>query len=289
MISIYEALWQEGQALSESAFIPLRVQHNSSAIWRELRIFVDFYRNGGHLNSEMTGIFSPKFRHKTKVSGAVFLDFAEKQRGADVCMINPFPMLPYYSYNVWMQGEAFHPGLSQRAQALLDAVGIGWDLSLTPRQNHQTLLYSNFWIASPAFWQAYVGEVLNPIACFLEENPESDTARAVLEEASYLVAAPFLPFIVERLFSTFVSLNSRFRIAPYPFDGAAVLDSCLTDFQRCIVAHMMPEVEKADSQGYFSEELIERQHLLCTLSKKYNDIYYSVNRHPHLINVPIAN
>ncbi len=287
MITIHEPLWLAGQRLTESAFSPLPILDNSSVAWREFRILVDFFRRGDHLKSGMTGIFSPKFKYKTRVSGAAFIEFVQQHSDADVCMINPFPMLPYYSYNVWMQGEATHPGLVKRAQALLDAAGIGWNLSLTPRQNHRTLLYSNFWVATPAFWTLYVGGVLNPIACFLEAHPESDVARSVLQETTYLVAAPFLPFIVERLFSTYLSLHPEIRVAPYPMDEKAILDSCLTDFQRTVVAHMMPQVEEADSLESFPEELIETQRLFCSLSKKYNDVYFSVNRHPYLIDVPV--
>jgi hypothetical protein len=287
MITIHEPLWRTGQRLTESAFLPLPILDNSCAAWREFRILVDFYRRGDHLKSGMTGIFSPKFRHKTRISGSAFIEFVQQHSDADVCMINPFPMLPYYSYNVWMQGEATHPGLVQRAQALLDVAGIGWDLSLTPRQNHRTLLYSNFWVGTPAFWTLYVGGVLNPVASFLENHPESDVARSVLQETSYLVEAPFLPFIVERLFSTYLSLHPEIRVVPYPMDEKAILDSCLTDFQRTVVAHMMPQVEKADSLESFPEELIETQRLFCRLSKKYNDVYFSVNKHPYLIEVPV--
>ncbi|MBV1730985.1 MAG: hypothetical protein KUA38_01935 [Hydrogenophaga sp.] len=287
MIAIYEPLWQPGQKLMENAFLPLPILDNSSAAWREFRIFVDFYRRGEHLKSGMTGIFSPKFRRKTKVSGSAFIEFVQQHSDADVCMINPFPMLPYYSYNVWMQGEIIHPGLVQRAQSLLDAAGIGWDLSLTPRHNQNNLLYSNFWVGTPAFWELYVGGVLNPIACFIEDHPESEVVRSVLQETSYLVAAPFLPFIVERLFSTYLSLHPEVRVVPYPMGENAALDYCLTDFQRTIVSHMIPLVKKADALQCYPVELIEKQRLFCKLAKKYNDVYFSVNKHPHLIELPV--
>jgi hypothetical protein len=112
-------------------------------------------------------------------------------------------------------------------------------------------------------------------------------ACAVLQETPHLVPAPFLPFIVERLFSTYLSLHPEIRVVPYPISEGAVLDSCLTDFQRTVVEHMMPQVKEADSLGSFPVELIETQRLFCGLSKKYNDVYFSVNKHPHLIDVPV--
>ena len=133
MATIYEPLYLEGQTLSERAFKPLYVS-NSQPAWREVRILVDFYRNNGHRQSNYVGIFSPKFGLKTKVTAERFLDFVGKNSSSDVCIVNPFPQLSYYSYNVWMQGEANHPGLTVRAQALLDAAGIKWTLSKAPRE-----------------------------------------------------------------------------------------------------------------------------------------------------------
>ena len=79
------------------------------------------YRQGIYKKQKFTGLFSPKFRLKSKISGQDFLDFATAHQEADVCLLNPFPQLAYFSFNVWMQGEHAHPGLTERAQALLDA------------------------------------------------------------------------------------------------------------------------------------------------------------------------
>ena len=54
-----------------------------------------------------------------------------------------------------------------------------------------------------------MGGILDPIARFLEAHPGSAEAQAVLEPANYMVDAPFLPFVVERLFSTFLSRHNK--------------------------------------------------------------------------------
>ena len=94
-------------------------------------------------------------------------------------------------------------------QALLHACGIGWNLEETPRHGPDTMCYSNFWIGGEGFWDDYVGGVLLPIAELLEEQPESDAARTVMTRTRYLGVepTPFLPFVIERLFSTYLSLN----------------------------------------------------------------------------------
>lgn len=277
MVSIYEPIYLAGQQLTEPAFLPLQLPDNSHAAWREVRILVDFYRRGDHLKADKTGIFSPKFGLKTKVPAQTFLDFAESNREADVCIINAFPTIPYYSYNVWMQGEANHPGLCEVAQALLDAVGIQWDLSATPRQT-DVLCYSNFWVGTPEFWEGYVSGVLNRIALYLEGNPDSAVARAVMGETWHTDAAPFLPFIVERLFSTYLSFNPV-RVAAFPIDNPEAY--CMNDYERELLDYMRPRVEKADAEG-FTDELKSLQHVMCRLLVRYAHAYFSANAHPHV-------
>lgn len=281
-VDIHEPLWRPGQVLKEAAFLPLPLPDNRYASWREFRIFVDFFRRGGHTNADMTGIFSPKFQLKSNITGQQFIDFAQSHAEADVCFINVFPTIPYYSYNVWMQGESTHPGLLQRAQALLMASGIDWDLSATPRHSGANLCYGNFWVGTPAFWQAYVGGVLDPIAVFLENNPDAPEARAVFDAASYVVEAPFLPFIAERLFSTYLSLHPGLKVVPFHDAYRDPLEQCTSAFRREVVMHMRSRVEQADAANCFSEELIQEQALFSRLSALYHDVYFQLHRHPHL-------
>ena len=118
-----------------------------------------------------------------------------------------------------MQGEHFHAGITGRAQALLDASGLAWKLESIPRHNHSNLCYCNFWVATPRFWDDYVGGVLNKIATFLESNPDDPVAKSVMEQTQYDDPLPFLPFIVERLLTTYLSLNPDIEVRAYPSQG----------------------------------------------------------------------
>lgn len=289
-VAIHEPLWRAGQTLKDAAFFPLPLPDNRYASWREFRIFVDAFRRGDHLNAGLTGIFSPKFQLKSNITGQQFLAFAQSHAEADVCFINVFPTLPYYSYNVWMQGESAHPGLLQRAQALLSATGIDWNLSATPRHNHSNLCYGNFWVGTPAFWEAYVGGVLDPIAHFLEANPDVPESKAVFDAAPHTVEAPFLPFITERLFSTYLSLHPELRVVPFPEVGRDPLLHCTTEFRREVVCHMRSRVDQADASNSFTLELIQEQALLSRLAALYHSVHFQLHRHPHLVpeEVPLA-
>lgn len=281
-VHIYEPQWRPGQALEVAEFLPLPLPDNRHANWREFRILVDFWRRGDHRKADMTGIFSPKFQLKSGLSGASFLSLAQAQDGADVCIVNVFPGIPYFSYNVWTQGEGVHPGLTARAQDLLDAAGVGWDLAATPRHNRSNTCFGNFWVATPRFWDAYVGGILDPVARYLEDHPQSTVARAVLEPAPYLVEAPFLPFIAERLFSTYLSHHPELVVVPVdslPEHKSAVL----TEFRQTVIAHLKDRVDAADAARHFPQELKQELALFSRLIGLYNNLHYSVHPHPHRI------
>ncbi|WP_434113407.1 hypothetical protein [Paraburkholderia caffeinilytica] len=278
MTTIYELMYMPGQELSEQTFSPMRMKDNSHAAWREFRAMIDFYRHGEH-RGRRSGIFSPKFGLKTKVPAGDFVAFCESNATADVCLINPFPQIAYYSYNVWMQGEINHPGLTERAQDLLNECGIRWDLARVPRHDARVLCYSNFWVGNEAFWERYVGAVLNRIALHIESNPHSTAVIAVMGETWHTDAAPFLPFIIERLFSTFLSLEPSIHVAVYPLPDVATY--CLTDYERELVTGIAPIIDAADETSHFTPDLVKIQHLLCSLGVRYAREHFASNVHPH--------
>jgi|SRR5579863_84384 len=279
MIAIYEPLYLSGQELVEPAFLPFRMESNTHADWREFSILVEMYRRDLHRQQRLTGLFSPKFKLKTGTEGAQFIDFVRANTDADVCFINPFPQLAYISFNVWMQGEESHPGLISRAQALLDVTGVKLRINDVPRHGPDLLCYCNFWVGTEQFWDDYVGGVLVPIAEYLENNPDDATSRAVLDQTTHTDPAPFLPFIIERLFSSYLSrpgnqIKSRgFLIDP--------MQSCLNEFERDIVHFRRSEIDNADRTGVFSDALKSNMALICRLWQSYNHAYYEGNPHPH--------
>jgi hypothetical protein len=282
MTTIYEPLYEEGQAISEGSFMPLRLDENPTS-WREFRMLVDFYRRGDHRKFDKSGIFSPKFRLKTRVTGEEFISFSDANSEADVCFINPVPTIPYFSFNVWMQGEVAHRGLTEVSQMLLDACGIDVRIASVPRHGPSNVCYSNFWVGTPEFWERYVGGWLDPIARFLEENPESDVTRAVLVGTLHNMeegGTPYLPFIIERLFSTFVSLNPDLKVAAHPI-AKTPLDYCVVDFEQEVVSYMLDEVDEADRTQIFTSDLKRKMRLLCGLLQQYGMLYHAANPHPH--------
>lgn len=281
-VRIYEVLYTSGQQISDGLYTPLNIDNNNPS-WRELQAFIKTFRSDLFLGNGLTGIFSPKFSLKTKVKLASYLEFVSDNPDYDVYIINPFPQIAYFSYNVWMQGESAHPGLTRIAQDLLDAVGIIWDLSETPRQNAKTLAYANFWVGNANFWNSFVGCVLNPIATFIEKNPYDKVVRQAFTQTLHTESAPFLPFIVERLFSTFLSFNQDISIASYPIDTKTISETyCMNDFERIMLSYMREEVEQQDMlEKKYSDMLINKMQMLTDLRQQHFFDYYTSRPHPH--------
>lgn len=278
MIRIYEPLYRPGQQQQEPLFSPLPLKNNDFA-WREFRIYVDMYRQQLHRGTGHCGMFSPKFALKSHIPTQAFLDFCTAHASANVCFFNPFPQIRYVAYNVWNQGEPWHPGLEAAAQSLLDAVGLGWRIDQIPRQGQSHLAYSNFWVADEAFWDAYVGGVLVPIADFLEREPEHPAARAVSQQTYHTDAASYLPFIIERLFSTFLSVTPHFKCEVYPIDD--VLPYCICPSEQELVLQMKPAVDAADRSGVFSADLIESLRQAAWSNTRLAKLYFEKHPHPH--------
>lgn len=281
-ILIYEPIYKDNQKIAEPSFCPLIIKDNSFSEWRELKHLIDLYASGSHLKAEYTGLFSPKFQLKTHISGEEFIDFVKNNPGGDVYFINPFPQIKYWSYNVWMQGEIAHPGLKEATKQLLKAININIDIDCTPRQGSAKLAYSNFWVASPNFWEHYVGNVLKPIYEFLINNPNHKITHKLMTITKHTKNTTLLPFIIERLFSTYLSFTQNLNIIPFKMTDSLIINKyCNNDFERLMVKLMKDEVDDADYKLQFSKQLIDKMYVVCRLFQQHHFDYYEFRPHPH--------
>ena len=281
-IKIYEILYGENQRLTDASFTGFKVE-NYQPEWREFRHLIDYYRAGGYLKHDFSGLFSPKFSLKTKIMGCEFLEFCQKNSSADVIFINPFPQIEHIYFNVWEQGECWHPGLINAANTLLSNVGFNIDVSCIKRQTSRELLFSNFWVGNEKFWSQYIGDFLNPIALYLESESGRMLSQDLNKPTYHTTDCGYLPFIIERLFSTFLCLNSNIsskgmlvnQIEPYfihPFEKRAVQIG-----------------KKLASQYQDDTELKLALNRLSRVTTRIGKRYFSKKIHPHIKSKIIAN
>jgi hypothetical protein len=203
---------QEQEAALDPAFIPLPNLENPFPERREFYLFEQFHRGGAHYKADLSGLFSHKFGQKTGVSGETFIAWVKSNPGYDTYFINPFPDTVYWSFNVWEQGEKSHTGLIKLAQQAFDALGYTIDLKKFPRTDLQTTCFSNFWIATPAFWDAFMAFALPVYHHMLEEPHTTEYFKNTYHDSE----AEMFPFIMERLFSTFIALRPEYKVLSFP-------------------------------------------------------------------------
>lgn len=274
-IAIYEIHFEDGQCLYESKFIKYSVE-NLQPEWREFRHIIDFYRSKNYLKHDLTGLFSRKFGLKSKISGSEFLEFAQCAGPVDVVFINPFPQVESIYYNVWEQGETCHPGLMDMANRLLAGAGFDIDVKKITRQTSSELLFCNFWIGSPKFWKVYVGEFLEPIAKFLESGVDVSLQNEINQNTYHTIDCGFTPFIAERLFSTFLSLNPQ--IVRAKVEVAQINDYFIHPFEERAMKIGGKILDSKAGDMVIKRNLIRLGQATTSMGKKY----FVKNPHPHL-------
>lgn len=278
-VGIYEPIYLDGQTISQKNFHPY--PHNSNkdfAHWREFRIHVDMFRNSIFEKHAFTGLFSPKFELKTKITGPAFAEFCVKNADADVVFINPFPHLAYMSFNIWMQAETNHSGIVEVANNLLNDAGVSLTIDTEKRHDLTVLAYSSFWCGNAKFWQTYVGQVLSPLASFIETNPDAPSVKSALQETFHTDPSPYLPFITERLFTTYIAQANDLKIVHYPLDP---LNYCFNQYEIDLVSNSRQRIDKADKLKIYPESIKISMQSVCDQSIIDAKEYYKNNVHPH--------
>lgn len=279
-VKIFECIYSSAQQSKLNGATRLYLS-NDHPERRELQAYVEIYKQKLFYNADLTGVFSPKFEIKCMIPLSEFVGFCEVLYLPKVCHINPFPYLSYWSFNVWEQGELAHPGLKNVAQFLLDSVGIDLNIFEVPRQDKNVQAYCNFWIGNQDFWNQYVGTVLVPISDFMDQNPLHPAVIAILRDTNHTDRATFLPFMIERLYSTWLASRSVDFVS-YNFLNDFVIDRlCLTDFNRLLYKQMKRMVDEADFRGEFPIELRKRMSDMCELYQQHIFDYFATRPHPH--------
>ena len=146
---------------------------------------------------------------KTRVSGSVFADFVACQPDVDVSFVNPCRIEPRPFTNIWQQAEVHHPGILGLTQRIFTAVGIDVDLARLEQPREQ-VLFCNYWAGTHGFWQTYMA-FCEPIYHHIDTGLDEAYQQLIWSRADREIDSPYVPFIMERLFSTLLALRPDIR------------------------------------------------------------------------------
>ncbi len=175
----------------------------------EYEIFKDISQNAGVYlrDTDAWGVLSWKFEVKCHIGLNHFQQQAEKilNEGADCVFINPMIGAEAIFSNVWEQGVAHgHSGIEQMMPFLVERCYMKpEDLFMSSK----TFAFCNFFVARKIFWHRYFDYVDSVLADLEIDAVGGGVAGKVAEGPSHYSKNPTFtmrPFIVERLFSTFL-------------------------------------------------------------------------------------
>jgi len=209
-IQIHQIYYDPAQrAALDPAFIPHDNTANPAPEWREYHVFRTAWLTGACRPDSITGFVSWKFGAKTGLAGEEFIEFIAAHPGADVYFVNPHRIEPRPFANIWQQAEVHHPGILGFAQRIFTAIGLEIDIA-TMEQPQDQVLFCNYWAGTGRFWNAYMtlGEqVRQHILKALDENDR----HLAWSRADQHIDAPYVPFVMERLFSTLLAVRPEIR------------------------------------------------------------------------------
>lgn len=249
------------------------LHENTQPELREFPAQFNLFQQGEHKKHCYLGLLSPKFEAKTGLNGVQVKEFIKNNPGYDCYFINPFNSEVFLNFNVWTQGETCHPGLIERATpALQHAANV--NLSELNKSELTKTCYCNFWIANESFWKKFMS-FCKQVSDYMLMKPE-----VYLENTShddYELA--FYPFIMERLFPTFLAVHPELKVKGLQIDNSESLSA-----YNKIILRINKSLESFGWENFNSNSL--KTYFKSIHASKANE---DLSNFPHLARIKTTN
>ncbi len=217
-MKLYQSFLGEDQkALLSKHAIPYDVSDNRGLDQREYELFKTIHKQYNH-GAEPWGLVSWKFQYKTPVTPESFLNFANTmfEEECDCVFINPMIGNEAVFLNVWEQWTI----VNKKTVKISDFLKKHNACNIFSPMGNASFAFCNYFIANDAFWKSYFSFIDQTLEKFeLEAILGSEVGLIYKESASY-AGDPYLtmrPFIIERLFSSYILNNPSIKCASFPF------------------------------------------------------------------------
>ncbi|MET0271087.1 MAG: hypothetical protein ABW173_11740 [Sphingomonas sp.] len=208
VFQIYYEDWQ--RSLCDPRFAPLD-NRGPATEYLEFDLFERLSISPHVAGAALWGALSWRFTEKTGLDGDELFALIAADPGHDVYFCNPHPQNEGVYHNLWMQGETAHPRFIELSRAFLVAAGLpGEEVDLIETSAHYSC--ANYFIATPAFWSAYLPFVRGAIRradANLSAEDRAALHSTAADERNVHKGCTYMPFIVERLFPLFMRTAGR--------------------------------------------------------------------------------
>jgi hypothetical protein len=214
-VHIYQIVYSaESRSICDPGFQQLDNLSNERPDWREYWPIRNYLSSHELDESSYYGFLSPRFREKTGLSSESVCKFIEEgETTREVFLFSPyFDQLAFFR-NIFLQGEAHHPGLARLSTEFFERAGLPCDLSSMVSCSKNSV-FSNYIVARPSFWRAWfeITEALFRMA----EDPSDPLCSKLNAGADYHVGAQSKLFLLERIASYVLQRYQLGRIKAYP-------------------------------------------------------------------------
>jgi hypothetical protein len=200
------------------AVVPVDIRFNVNHPLCEYNIYKTLLNNGTmDPDSGPVGLVSMKFKLKCAVDIETFSDYCELafSKGADVVFINPMIAGQALYKNVWEQGE--HVG-HENIYGMYVSIFTEQEVQRMTWMSKSTFAFCNYFVGNAKFWKRYI-EFCDRMLLNLEglRHILPPLYEIVYKSANYQrkLEKDYRPFVIERLFSSFLILNPDIIAANY--------------------------------------------------------------------------
>jgi hypothetical protein len=203
----------EQQSSLDPDFTPYDNSGNTSRLF-EFSVFTKLAQSDQVKGAALWGALSWKFGTKAGISGLQLKEEILAYPGYDAYYSNPFPENEALFHNMWLQGEIAHPNFMPLCTEIFEVAGLPAEM-LNSVQPASEFAAANYFVASQAFWRAYIGFISRIL--IIADKKLSPTAKRILysstaDKFGAHAEASYIPFLVERLFTVFLRTDgARFR------------------------------------------------------------------------------
>ena len=230
-IKIYQVIYSKSLDIMKGVDSTIN-NLDSNPKYRELPAFLNFVQDKKYTLSSYSGILSPAFQNKTKISVKKLKNIIRNNPGYDVYIVHPYRREIELADHFMQLAELEHPGISK----LINLLWLEFYGENSPRINlpdhSEYCLHCNYFVANKEFWDEF-GFLLNYFWANICHLGGERSVPYNLSRTSDL-ELPIAVFAFERLFTHFlffkcekyslfnigVEYNMRF---PEVFDGESLL------------------------------------------------------------------
>jgi hypothetical protein len=165
--------------------------------------------------SMLWGLLTPDFTKRTGLTGQDLLSVVHANPGYDLYYASAHPELEALYHNPWRSPEITHPEFVALSRRFLKAAGLS-DVPVDSISNSSLFATGHLMVATPAFWESYVGFV-ETVFIQVQKNLKTADKNKLFNETAIPGRMAYLALIIARLLSVFLMLkNSNIRAFKIP-------------------------------------------------------------------------